>query len=65
MAAQATKAHMEAMNRSDTPTARYTLDIQASATSAASFSWAIRDRGKLDPIACYVSIRPGPRPGSQ
>jgi hypothetical protein len=46
-AAQATKAHMKSMNPSDTPTARYTLDIQASATSATSFTWAIRDRGKL------------------
>jgi hypothetical protein len=35
------------MDTSDTPTARYTLDIQPSATSAASFQWAIRDRGKL------------------
>jgi hypothetical protein len=26
---------------------RYTLDIQPSPTSAVSFHWAIRDRGKL------------------
>jgi hypothetical protein len=38
---------MKPMSTTDTPTDRYTLDIQPSATSAASFQWAIRDRGKL------------------
>ena len=35
------------MITTDTPTARYTLDIQPSPTSAANFQRAIRDRGKL------------------
>jgi len=47
VATQGTRTHMKSMNTSDTRTARYTLDIQPSTTSAASFHWAIRDRGKL------------------
>ena len=35
------------MITTDTPTARYTLDIQPSATSATNYQWFIRDRGKL------------------
>ena len=37
----------EGMQKTDTQTSRYTLDIQPSPTSAASFQWSIRDRGKL------------------
>lgn len=44
---QGTSLYMRWMNTTDTPTTRYTLDIQPSATSAASFQWAIREGGKL------------------